>query len=436
MNRYLIVPGCSDLNRGDQALVWETKRIAEECGFKGEFYLTSEQNEPIIQSEHKGLIIVYPILEHPSRKFKSKENIKYTRTLKIKWGLVALLDLLYSFLILSNPTRKMVKKFSSKEKIKAIEIMEQADAVFMKGGGILQTYGGFSSTYSMYFWVYPLLLAHKLGKPVYIMPNSFGPFEGPLVKKIAKLALKKCKVVTTRETLSQKMLESQLGISVDNYADLAFELPKSNIDRDVFYRKFDLPNDRKIVALTMRPYRFPHSPNPEKAYLNFKHEMADFIDWLYENSYMPVIVEHTLAVNAHENDGACIQDVVSMLDKNKYRIITDSTYNCEDLKCIYSYFQYIVGTRFHSMIFSFGSNVPGVAISYTGNKSIGIMHDMKLDEYVLDINNVTAERLKNKFTTLVNKEKEVRQNIIDYRKFATDSRVALEEKIKGEKGVL
>lgn len=436
VNRYLIVPGCSDLNRGDQALVWETKRIAEECGFTGKFYLTSEQNEPVIQSTTKGLEIVYPILEHPSRKFKSKENIKYTGTLKIKWGLVALFDLLNSILILANPTRKIVKKFSREEKTRVIEVMEQVDAVFMKGGGLLQTYGGLASTYSMYFWVYPLLLAHKLGKPVYIMPNSFGPFEGPFVKKIAKLALRKCKVVTTRETFSQKMLEDQLGISVGNYADLAFELPKSNIDRNALYRKFDLPNDRKIIALTMRPYRFPHSSNPEKAYLNFKHEMAEFIDWIYENGYMPVIVEHTLAVNAHENDGACIRDVVAMLDKNRYRIISDSTYNCEDLKCVYSFFQYIVGTRFHSMIFSFGSNVPGIAISYTGNKSTGIMHDMRLDEYVMDINDVTAESLKRKFTMLVNNEKEVRQKILNYRKFATESRVELKEKMKSEKGIL
>ena len=151
---------------------------------------------------------------------------------------------------------------------------------------------------------------------------------------------------------------------------------------------------------------------------------------------MPVIVEHTLAVNAHENDGACIRDVVAMIDKNRYRIISDSTYNCEDLKCVYSFFQYIVGTRFHSMIFSFGSNVPGIAISYTGNKSTGIMHDMKLDDYVMDINDVTAENLKRKFVMLVNNEKEVRRKILNYRKFAEESRVELKEKMKGEKGAL
>ena len=37
--KYVIIPGCSDLNRGDQALVWETKRLAEDAGFKGDYYL-------------------------------------------------------------------------------------------------------------------------------------------------------------------------------------------------------------------------------------------------------------------------------------------------------------------------------------------------------------------------------------------------------------
>ena len=91
---------------------------------------------------------------------------------------------------------------------------------------------------------------------------------------------------------------------------------------------------------------------------------------------------------------------------------------------------------FSLFIFSFGSNVPGIAISYTGNKSTGIMHDMKLDDYVMDINDVTAESLKRKFTMLVNNENEVRQKILNYRKFAVESRVELKEKMKSEKGIL
>ncbi|MCI9572760.1 MAG: hypothetical protein HFH97_09150 [Lachnospiraceae bacterium] len=425
MKKYMIISGCSDLNRGDQALVWETKRLAEESGFIGQYYLTSERNEPVEQSKRKGINIISPILEHPSRRYKNKGNINYSLVLKIKWGVVSAFDLLESLLVLGNFTRNIIKKILSIKKRQSIEIIEQADAVFMKGGGLLQTYGGLSSTYSMYFWVFPILLAHNLKKPVYVMPNSFGPLKGPFVKKIAYSALSKCKIISSRETLSQKTIEEQLGLEIENYPDLAFELPKAMLDKNSVFEKYYLPNNRKLVAITMRPYRFPRSDNPELAYITFKNEMSFFIEWLYNRGYMPVIVEHTLAVNTHENDGDCIRDVISKIDKEQYRFISDLKYDCQDLKCIYSYCQYIVGTRFHSLIFAFGSNVPGIAISYTGNKAIGIMHDMGLDDYVVDISEVTAQLLEEKFNRLVRNEDIVKEKIVHYRNEALERRKML-----------
>lgn len=431
MKKYIIIPGCSDLNRGDQALVWETKRLAEEAGFIGEYYLTTEKNEPVEQSKKKGIKIITPILEHPSRKFKNKQNISYTKTLKIKWGIVAIFDLLSSMLLLCNATRGIAKIFLNKEKKQSLSLMESGDAIFMKGGGLLQTYGGLTSTYSMYFWVYPILLAHKLNKPVYIMPNSFGPFEGPFVKQIAKAALKKCKLVTSRETLSQAMVEEQLGLDIENYPDLAFELPKSDLNKDEVFKKYNLPKDRKLVAITMRPYRFPGHSNPEKAYRDFKYEMAKFIEWLYEEGYMPVVIEHTLAVNAHENDGACIKDVIQVVPEEKYRFITDKSYDCHDLKAIYSFCDYIVGTRFHSVIFSLGSEVPGIAISYTSNKSTGIMHDIGLDDYVVDISDVNCEKMIELFTLLINEQTNVVEKVNKYRIVSVTKRKELISRLKG-----
>lgn len=428
MKKYIIIPGCSDLNRGDQALVWETKRLAEEAGFKGEYYLMSERNEPVGQSFAQGIKITHPILEHPSRKFKNKKNIRYTKALKLKWGIVAVGDLFASLFLLWKPTREIAKSILADEKKSIIKLFEEADAIFMKGGGLLQTYGGLSSTYSMYFWTYPILLAHKLKKPVYVMPNSFGPFKGPLVKTIARKALSKCKLVTSRETFSQKMVKKDLGLTIDNYADLAFMLPKGKID-DI-HQKYHLPTDRKLVAITMRPYRFPGNSDPEKAYQTFKKEMASFIRWLHKNGLMPVIVEHTLAVNAHENDSACIRDVISMLNEDEYCYISDSSLNCYDLKAVYGQCDCIVGTRFHSVIFSFGSTVPGIAIAYTGNKSQGIMHDIGLDDYVVGIGEVSAELLKEKFLNLQCEMNAVQDKINRYRYKATEDWEKLVERCK------
>lgn len=418
IRKYIIVPGCSDLNRGDQALVWETKRLAENCGFSGTFYLTSEKNEPVKQSQKKGLKIISPILEHPGRKFKDKNNIKYTKALKVKWGIVAIGDLLSSLLLLNRVTRALIKRWLAAEKRVTLTIFEEARAVFMKGGGLLQTYGGLSSAYSMYFWVYPLLLAESMGKPIYVMPNSFGPFKGPFVKKIARLALKRCNVLTARETLSKNMVKDQLNINIYSFPDLAFTLPKSDLRKDDIYRKYSLPVDKKLVAITVRPYRFPESKKPEQAYDRFKLEMVSFIKWLYDLGYMPVIVEHTLAVNAHENDAACIAEITKKLKSSEFRLISNKEFDCSDLKCIYSYFDYIVGTRFHSVIFSFGSDVPGIAIAYTGNKTQGIMHDMGLDDYAIPIGDVSADLLQSKFLALVENEGQVKEKIKKYRELA------------------
>lgn len=430
MNKYLIVPGCSDLNRGDQALVWETRKLMEESGFLGEYYLTSEQNEPVIQSIEKGFKVVIPILEHPSRKFKKKDNINYSLSLKIKWGTVAFFDLIISLMIFIKPFRQIIKKFVSAEKRHSIKVIENVDAVIMKGGGLLQTYGGLSSTYSMFFWVYPLLLAHVLRKPVYIMPNSFGPFKGPLVKWIAKLALNKSKMVLCRENLSKDLLKQELNIEAKTTADLAFYLKTHSTLKEDILKLYNLPTDRKIVAITVRPYRFPGIQNPEKAYKKYKSDIAAFAEWLYDNGYMPAFVEHTLAINEHEDDGKCIKGILEILDSSKYRFISDDNLDCIDLKTIYSYFDYIIGTRFHSVIFSFGTGVPGIAISYIGNKAIGIMNDIGLSEFVVKIEDVSFELLKNLFIKLNYNENLIREKISIYNNRSKIERNEIIEEIK------
>lgn len=414
MAKYVIIPGCSDLNRGDQALVWKTKDFAEKCGYTGEFYLTTEANEPTEQSKKEGLNIIRPILEHPSRKYKNKANIQYTMFLKIKWGLVALEDFIYSLLLLFYVPRKLIYPFLCEDKRHSLDVFYDSDAIFIKGGGLLQSYGGLTSTYSMYFWCYHIFFAHALKKDIYMMPNSLGPFEGPFVRKIAKKALSFCKVVCSREELSKKMVKEQLDMDIYSFPDLAFSLESADIDKDSFFNKYNIPSNRKLVAITMRPYRFPESENPDMAYADFRREMKEFIIWLYNNGFMAVVIEHTLAMNAHENDSSCINDVVKDIDEEMYCIVSNSSYNCRDLKAIYGLFDYIVGTRFHSVIFSLSNNIPGIAICYVGNKAQGIMQDIGLGDYAISIYEVTARLLIDKFNMLLENENEVKKLVRRY----------------------
>lgn len=428
---YIIIPGCCDLNRGDQSLGWETCRIAKEAGFLGKYSILAERGEPIEQSIEEGYEILVPVLEHPSRKFTNKDNIVYDNKTKLKWGFIAIKDFIYSMALFNPVIRKCVKKRGKdKKKIETLKSFEAADAIFMKGGGLIQSHGGLMSTYATYYRLYHIFLAQAIGKKVYILPNSFGPLKGPFVKWMVRNALKNCKLVTTREKQSQKVVKDELKLDIQCYPDLAFFLENGRIDDKLFECKLNIRKERKIVAITMRPYRFPNSEEPEKDYIKFQNELRDFIGWLYEKSYMPLIIEHTFAITTHENDGDCIRDVINGLDKEKYRILSDRSMNCRQLKSVYGKCDYIVGTRFHSLIFSLSNSVPGIAISYDGYKSIGIMSDMKLGNYVIDIGNVTSDTLKKKFNDVIKNEDVIKNNISKYIKEANYERTKLIELMK------
>lgn len=429
-NKYIIIPGCSDLNRGDQALVWETKRLAEDAGFKGDYYLTSEKNEPVSQSQKFGLNIIQPILEHPSRFFDNKNNVNYGAILKFKWGIVAMFDFVMSLLFLNKFTRALLKLTLSSEKKKSLDAMENSSAFFVKGGGLIHSYGGITATYAMYFSVYHILLASSLKKPIYIMPNSFGPFEGPFVKMIVRYAFKKCKFISTRETYSQQMVKKELGYETHNYPDLAFFLQNSTLNKEDIFKKYELPIDKKIVALTMRPHRFPKSKTPKEDYLRFKSEIALFIKWLNKKGFMPLLIEHTFAINNHENDGSCIGEVTQLLNKDEYRVFSNKDFTCYELKSVYSYCDYIVGTRFHSVIFSISNNVPGIAITYAGNKGEGIMNDIGIENLTISIDDVSCKSLQDKFTFLLDNETSVVEKINNYNMLARKKRIELIEVIK------
>ena len=193
MHKYLIIPPCSDFNRGDQALVWETERFARDAGFDGDYYFMAEAKEPVEQSVVHGLKPVRPILEHPSKRFKSTKNISMNYKLILKWGLVSLIDLSWSLLLLT-PLRNIVTLFFSKIKKDSYNIFRDADAVFVKGGGFIHSYGGKTALYYIYFQLFHILLAQSLGKDVYIFPNSFGPFKGWGVKALVKRAFDTLKI--------------------------------------------------------------------------------------------------------------------------------------------------------------------------------------------------------------------------------------------------
>ena len=104
-----------------------------------------------------------------------------------------------------------------------------------------------------------------------------------------------------------------------------------------------------------------------------------------------------------------------MLNNNdKYIVIRDDTLNCKDLKAIYSCCEYIVGTRFHSVIFSIANKIPAIAITYGGNKGDGIIKDMNLTDYAIKISDLNLKELVTKFENMVKNKEQIKKRIETY----------------------
>lgn len=439
MKNILIIPGITDLNRGDQALVWFTKDILDtalpsldirvlECGNTKE-----EVSMQSSQSIRQGMQVLAPLLLHPSR-ITNKQKIGYSFLQFLLWALVSITDLIKSSMLLSRmqAVNQIGYHFLNERQKETYRFFLSLDTLVVKGGGFLHSYGRWSDMYYLYYSLFNIMLAKRLKKKIIFMPNSFGPYYKNREKHFVQSVLRGCGLIYARESISQNYL-SALVNDLQMAPDLAFYMPGFILHQPC---KHDLSQFNNKVAITLRPYRFPESEEDAvQKYNTYLTAITDTVVYFIENGYHPVFVAHTLGPSAHEDDRLAIGEVLKLLSErninpNQFTYIDDAEMDCYEIARLYAQMMYIVGTRFHSVIFSLTALVPALAISYSGNKTTGIMKDMGLEEYVLDISNISFEQLTAKFNKLSKERLLVIDKIRSYLHLCDREKQAMINKIK------
>lgn len=424
MKNIVLIPSNTDLNRGDEALVWESASLIKDVFSEEGVYLSVVGNRgtseiDILQTRQTkalGYNILEPILRHPGRKQKDKsKEIGYTWKTIISWGIIAISDLIYSLLLLSKfkVFWKIGFSYLDNNQKETYNKLKESDGVFVKGGGFIHSYGGIADTYKIYFFLYSIILSQKLNKKVFILPNSIGPLKNPIAHFLTKKVLSRCTLVTTRESISQNFLESN-NIKSFRFPDLGFYLEPSSQDYRNYLIEKGVDFSKNNVLITLRPYRFEGKSNPDLLYDNYINSVIKLIEYLSEEKYGITFFAHTLGPGAHEDDRIALEYVIEQLPnhtKSPIAYISDYNLTCRDVEKIYSYYDFLVGTRFHSVIFSLNVNVPAIAISYGGNKGKGIMEDIHNNDYVLEMDKLTENSLVNSFNKLLNNREKYLSNL-------------------------
>ncbi|WP_312697188.1 polysaccharide pyruvyl transferase family protein [Sphingobacterium mizutaii] len=428
--KAIIVPGVTDLNKGDQALVWESHRLVMDTGLFEDVCIlssgdTQEERDLLCsQSMEYGFKFIENILKHPRRgKHKVDEHIKESKIELLKQITNAGGDFLNTKLLIEICNNlPLVKKIFSKQVYKTVKSFYESDAIFVKGGGFIHSYGERTAPYLMWYFLFYVRLAQKMNKKVVFLPNSYGPFKGLTVENQVKSVFNKMDLVYAREFVSAESLGKLLNKNIPVEMDLGFFLEMgSDVKALEILRKYNFSDTDKIVGITIRPWRFPGLNNPEKLYDKYINSVVETAKMLIEKGYKIALCNQSLGPNAHEDDRNAIHDFLKLLNNSSVIWINENL-SCQELKAVYSKFHFFIGTRFHSIIFSLTSIVPSIAIGYGGNKAKGIMGDFNLDECVVQIQDVDAMKLKEMVEKALNSYDEIKGQLRTSMELVEESR--------------
>ena len=275
-----------------------------------------------------------------------------------------------------NHCGKMLKLLPQ---FRAVEhYLKSADCIINAPGGICM------GTFHNWEHVYFLKLAQWLNKPVAYYSRSFGPFTitnttDKLFNKLCIDLLRKFSFLSIRDSKSMSLAES-LGINYEAAIDTAF----LNVKRT------PLPNvlvDKKYCVLV---------PNSLVWHPTFKKCSEKYIKLFYQKLTTNILKRYPdlflvfLPQLFNKEDGgdkAYFKILNSALttEEQKRIIIVDDKDNSDVQQTIISKSEFIIGARYHSIVFAINNEVQFVSLSYE-HKMEGLLSILDLESRSVPFN--------------------------------------------------
>lgn len=286
--------------------------------------------------------------------------------------------------VLPRPFTRAVVAVLPTEARREARAVATADLVVSMGGGYVLARPGLDGYQNVFFVLLPALFAQKAGVPVVWAPQSFGPFPAAAQRKLVGRVMRRSAAVLPREDVSVGKLlacdipAQQIERAVD--AGFAFD-PERRID---WRAKIGVGPDERLVGITARRWLAPAAQE------HYERELARTIDAVQATGARAVLIPQVSTDYLGDDDRICERRIAAHCTSGP--LMVDEVVDYRDLKGLYDECSLLIGTRFHSVIFSLTSEVPCVAIEYE-HKTRGIMADLGLGEWVLPIADVTHDRL-------------------------------------------
>lgn len=313
--------------------------------------------------------------------------------------IIAIFKLVIRCLYLSASMKFHLKGLIKKNK--SFESLSSSDIIIVCGGGFL---GGKKLDSLMH--VFQMYVDSKFDAPVYVMGTSIEPMKSKLVKKITDNILKKMDHIFAREKITYDYLKSFIdNEKITLIPDMAFMI--EDVKKEFSVIKDLKKNCSKVYGITVRQWNFPNFDNPSLLMNNYIKSIKNCMQYEMEfNNCSFVFIPQVIVDYASDEEVALkIQESLDEKYKDRFLVLNDDLSPVE-IKSLISNCDYFIGTRMHSNIFAISMCIPTIAIAYE-KKTNGIMHTVGLDDYIIEMSEITTEKLLNK----IRKQEENSDNI-------------------------
>lgn len=235
----------------------------------------------------------------------------------------------------------------------------------------------------------PLLWVLRLGKPLYMLPQTYGPFARKGAVVLARHILNRAKFISARDKESAALAASLSGKQdIPVVPDVAFCLTPS-IPVGNFQEIELLKNNRPILGMNVSGLLF----NGGYTRNNMFHLKLDYPSFCLSLAkeilecceYSVLLVPHTIAAPSSVEDdlsaSRAIQSELASLYPGRIAVSEEIYDQCE-LKELIGRCSFFIGARMHSCIAALSLGIPTIGVAYS-RKFSGVFRVAGMNDWVL-----------------------------------------------------
>lgn len=293
---------------------------------------------------------------------------------------------------------------------------------------------GFSDIYfpkNVFYTTLFKILVEKCGTPLYLLPQTYGPFSDKKLETMAKYAIKHADFVTTRDQLSAEYARKLTKVNPMIVTDLAFALPYESQKYSVDKRKLNIGINVSGLLWNggfVRDNQFSLS-------VDYRRYITELISALKKRDDVEIhIIPHVIETDSDNIDGDV--SVCRSIAKEHGLIAAPAFTDPIDAKSYISSMDVFLGSRMHSTIAAYSSHVPVIPFSYS-RKFEGLYENLNYDYVIHGCLDNTETAIKNTIEWIDSRDKlkgSINESMDLICQYLDNFNSALKEKIDRLKG--